>query len=66
VSSISGSKMSPYSSPTEQKSAMSVRKVSLESALRKTKSDNSKIGWLYICDCYPKTPKKFDIQEKLR
>jgi hypothetical protein len=42
---------------------LSTKKISLETTLQ---SGSSKIGGLYICDCCPKKPKKFDTQEELR
>lgn len=65
LSSLSGLKAPPYGRTTESKPAGSRRKVSLDSTVN-GKSGTSKIGGLYICDCCPKKPKKFDTQEDLR
>uniref|UniRef100_A0A093Y849 C2H2-type zinc finger ascomycetes domain-containing protein n=1 Tax=Talaromyces marneffei PM1 TaxID=1077442 RepID=A0A093Y849_TALMA len=40
------------------------RKISLQSGI--SGSRGSKMGGLYICDCCPKKPKKFETQEELR
>ncbi|PCG94307.1 Zinc finger, C2H2 [Penicillium occitanis (nom. inval.)] len=45
---------------------VSNRKISLQSGPSGSKGANSKIGGLYICDCCPKKPKKFETQELLR
>ncbi|KAL2833392.1 hypothetical protein BDW59DRAFT_78975 [Aspergillus cavernicola] len=42
------------------------RKMSFQTNLNVPKSTVPKIGGLYICDCCPKKPKKFDSPEELR
>ncbi|KAF9887872.1 hypothetical protein FE257_009532 [Aspergillus nanangensis] len=42
------------------------RKLSLQSHSNISKAPGSKMGGLYICDCCPKKPKKFDNPEELR
>ncbi|KAL2867908.1 putative C2H2 finger domain protein [Aspergillus lucknowensis] len=42
------------------------RKMSFQTNLSLTKPAAPKIGGLYICDCCPKKPKKFDSPEDLR
>lgn len=52
---------------SESKSAQAARKMSVQSAVNTTKSNSApKIGGLYICECCPKKPKKFDSQDELR
>ncbi|KAL1968820.1 hypothetical protein VTN77DRAFT_1181 [Rasamsonia byssochlamydoides] len=55
-----------YPSPTDPKSALSTRKMSVQSALNVAKPSGPKIGGMYICECCPKKPKKFDTPEELR
>ncbi|RDW57127.1 putative C2H2 finger domain protein [Aspergillus mulundensis] len=47
-------------------SSNSSRKMSFPSNLSVPKPSTTKIGGLYICDCCPKKPKKFDSPEELR
>ncbi|KAL3468306.1 hypothetical protein BJX64DRAFT_1876 [Aspergillus heterothallicus] len=42
------------------------RKMSFQTGMNAPKSAAPKIGGLYICDCCPKKPKKFDSPEELR
>jgi hypothetical protein len=42
------------------------RKMSFNTNLNVPKPTAAKIGGLYICDCCPKKPKKFDSPEDLR
>ncbi|KAL4921230.1 hypothetical protein BDW62DRAFT_141984 [Aspergillus aurantiobrunneus] len=42
------------------------RKMSFQTNLNLSKPAAAKIGGLYICDCCPKKPKKFDSPEELR
>lgn len=42
------------------------RKMSFPTSLSVPKPATAKIGGLYICDCCPKKPKKFDSPEELR
>ncbi|THC99834.1 hypothetical protein EYZ11_000646 [Aspergillus tanneri] len=44
----------------------SARKMSLQTSLNAPKPAGPKMGGLYICDCCPKKPKKFDNPEELR
>lgn len=55
-----------YTSPTDPKSNSSTRKMSAQTALNAPKPSGSKIGGMYICECCPKKPKKFDTLEELR
>ncbi|PYH95171.1 hypothetical protein BO71DRAFT_323877 [Aspergillus ellipticus CBS 707.79] len=50
----------------EPSSADTARKVSMQPTLAVPKPSGPKIGGLYICDCCPKKPKKFDSPEELR
>ncbi|KAH8428753.1 putative C2H2 finger domain protein [Aspergillus melleus] len=50
----------------EPSSANTARKMSLQTTLNVPKPAGPKIGGLYICDCCPKKPKKFDNPEELR
>lgn len=59
---FSSSKMPCYSGG-DSKTALSNRKITLQGGSR---NGNSKLGGLYICDCCPKKPKKFQTQEELR
>lgn len=42
------------------------RKMSLQTSLNAPKQAGPKMGGLFICDCCPKKPKKFDSPEELR
>ncbi|KAL4755236.1 hypothetical protein BDW72DRAFT_200252 [Aspergillus terricola var. indicus] len=42
------------------------RKMSFQTNLNVSNPSTAKIGGLYICDCCPKKPKKFDSPEELR
>ncbi|RAQ49926.1 C2H2 finger domain protein [Aspergillus flavus] len=42
------------------------RKMSLQTSLNVPNQAGSKMGGLFICDCCPKKPKKFDSPEELR
>ena len=42
------------------------RKMSFQTNLNVSNQSTAKIGGLYICDCCPKKPKKFDSPEELR
>lgn len=46
--------------------ANTARKLSLQGPANPSKPPGSKMGGLYICDCCPKKPKKFDSPEDLR
>lgn len=65
VNGFSGSKM-PYYNGVDGKSTVSNRKVSLQAGLSGSRGSSAKLGGLYICDCCPKKPKKFETQEELR
>ncbi|KKK21535.1 hypothetical protein ARAM_006864 [Aspergillus rambellii] len=52
--------------PLESSSTDPARKLSFPTSLNVPKPTGSKIGGLYICDCCPKKPKKFDNHEELR
>lgn len=59
--------MRPATSDTLQPpSAAPSRKVSLPNTLTVPKLGGPKVGGLYICDCCPKKPKKFDNPDELR
>lgn len=55
-----------YTNPTDPKSTSSNRKMSVQTALNAPKPNGPKIGGMYICECCPKKPKKFDTLEELR
>jgi hypothetical protein len=61
---LPGSKVPYYGGDT--KTTLSTRKISLQSGMGGSRSGSSKMGGLYICDCCPKKPKKFETQEELR
>lgn len=50
----------------ESSSGNAPRKMSFQTNLNVPKPTAAKIGGLYICDCCPKKPKKFDSPEDLR
>ncbi|EED23768.1 C2H2 finger domain protein, putative [Talaromyces stipitatus ATCC 10500] len=50
----------------DSKPTVSNRKISFQSGISGPRGGNSKLGGLYICDCCPKKPKKFETQEELR
>ncbi|KAI9930866.1 hypothetical protein MW887_010517 [Aspergillus wentii] len=56
----------PSSNTLEPPSTNTPRKLSLGTTLNVPKPAAPKIGGLYICDCCPKKPKKFDNPEDLR
>lgn len=59
--------MRPATSDTLQPpSTAPPRKVSLQNTLTVPKLGGLKLGGLYICECCPKKPKKFDNPEELR
>lgn len=59
--------MRPATSDTLQPpSTAPPRKVSLQNTLTVPKLGGPKVGGLYICDCCPKKPKKFDNPDELR
>ncbi|OKL58993.1 hypothetical protein UA08_05690 [Talaromyces atroroseus] len=62
---LPGSKVSYYNGG-DSKTSLSNRKISLQSGIGGSRSGGSKMGGLYICDCCPKKPKKFETQEELR
>ncbi|GFF53474.1 hypothetical protein IFM61392_01253 [Aspergillus lentulus] len=51
---------------TDLRNADSTRKLSLQTTLTVPKSAAPKMAGLYICDCCPKKPKKFDSPAELR
>jgi hypothetical protein len=51
---------------SELRNADSTRKLSLQTSLSVPKPAAPKMGGLYICDCCPKKPKKFDNPAELR
>lgn len=56
----------PGPNTLEPPSSSAVRKMSLQTSLNVPKQAGPKIGGLFICDCCPKKPKKFDSPEELR
>lgn len=64
VSGFSASKTQFYNGMESKH--VSNRKISLQSGISGSRGANSKMGGLYICDCCPKKPKKFETQEELR
>lgn len=59
----------PYSglsSPSDIKPGYSPQRVSLQSPLSGTQINENKPGVLYVCECCPKKPKKFETKEQLR
>lgn len=56
----------PYYNGNDTKPTLSTRKISVQSGIGGSRNGGSKIGGLYICDCCPKKPKKFETQEELR
>ncbi|KAF7589138.1 hypothetical protein BBP40_004708 [Aspergillus hancockii] len=66
VSSQSALRSVPGPSTLEPPSTNAVRKMSLQTSLNVPKQAGPKIGGLFICDCCPKKPKKFDSPEDLR
>ncbi|KAI2936753.1 hypothetical protein CBS147321_8324 [Aspergillus niger] len=56
----------PSTGTLEPSSVDTARKVSMQTSLALPKPAGPKMGGLYICDCCPKKPKKFDSPEELR
>ncbi|KAL6234185.1 hypothetical protein BDW75DRAFT_171548 [Aspergillus navahoensis] len=55
-----------HDSGIDSSSSNPPRKMSFQSNLNVPNPSTAKIGGLYICDCCPKKPKKFDSPEELR
>ena len=53
------------STPPESKSAATARKINVQSTIHGARQ-SPKVGGLYICECCPKKPKRFDSPENLR
>jgi hypothetical protein len=66
LSGIPAGRSPQYSSSTDPKSTLSSRKMSVQTTLNIAKPSGPKIGGIYICECCPKKPKKFDSLEELR
>ncbi|KAH8697220.1 hypothetical protein BGW36DRAFT_295296 [Talaromyces proteolyticus] len=64
LNSLQASRLS-YGSIVDTKPIVSGRKISLQSSVDGPKGAGSKLGGLFICDCCPKKPKKFETKEEL-
>lgn len=60
------SKASHHQRGLSGEDAMQARKLSADSLAHSRQNSVSKIQGLYICECCPKKPKKFDSEEELR
>lgn len=59
----------PYSGlsgPSDLKASYSPQRTSLRTSLPGTQLDENKVGVVYVCECCPKKPKKFETKEQLR
>lgn len=62
----SATRSASFAVPAEPKTTASARKMSVQTSLNTSKPGGPRIGGMYICDCCPKKPKKFDSPEELR
>ncbi|KAF1983015.1 hypothetical protein K402DRAFT_339266 [Aulographum hederae CBS 113979] len=61
-----GSISKPHQRTNSENDTPQPRKMSMDSQAHSRQNSVSKIQGLYICDCCPKKPKKFDSQDELR